>query len=73
MLCLGHLRRIFPLLDRLHDVGCDRDSAGNRRLFFSDYCKLMLVYIWNPDLPHQNLARLGSVQFCLASKASGLT
>ena len=48
ILCLGHLRRVFPLLDRLHDVGCDRDSAGNRELFFSDYCKLMLVYIWNP-------------------------
>jgi hypothetical protein len=48
ILCLGHLRRVFPLLDRLHDVGCDRDSAGNRQLFYSDYCKLMLVYIWNP-------------------------
>jgi hypothetical protein len=48
ILCLGHLRRVFALLDRLHDVGCERDSAGNRDLFFNDYCKLMLVYIWNP-------------------------
>lgn len=50
MRCLGHLSRVFPLLDRLHDVGCDRDSAGNRQLFFSDYCKLMLLYIWNPAI-----------------------
>lgn len=46
--CLGHLQRVFPLLDRLHDVGCDRDHAGNRELFFDDYCKLVLLYIWNP-------------------------
>ena len=46
--CLGHLRRVFPLLDRLNDVGCGRDRAGNRELFFGDYCKLVLLYIWNP-------------------------
>jgi hypothetical protein len=48
IICLGHLRRVFPLLDRLHEVGCKRDRAGNRRLFFNDYCKLLLLYIWNP-------------------------
>jgi hypothetical protein len=46
--CLGHLRRVFPLLDRLNDVGCQRDKAGNRQLFFGDYCKLVLLYVWNP-------------------------
>jgi len=46
--CLGHLRRAFELLEKLHDVGCDRDTAHNRRLFFDDYCKLVLLYIWNP-------------------------
>lgn len=46
--CLGHLRRVFELLDKLHDVGCDRDSAGNRRLFFDDYVKLVLLHVWNP-------------------------
>jgi hypothetical protein len=45
---LGHLKRIFPLLDRLHDVGCQRDAAGNRQLHFDEYCKLVLLYIWNP-------------------------
>ena len=41
ILCLGHLRRVFPLLDRLHDVGCDRDSAGNRELFFRIFKQLL--------------------------------
>ena len=48
IVCLGHLRRVFVLLDRLHEVGCRRDRAGNRELFFNDYCKLVLLYIWNP-------------------------
>jgi hypothetical protein len=39
---------VFTLLDKLHDVGCERDKAGNRRLFFNDYLKLVLLYIWNP-------------------------
>ena len=46
--CLGYLRRVLPLLSRLRDVGCQRDRAGNRELFFDDYCKLVLLYIWNP-------------------------
>lgn len=48
VVCLGHLRRVLPLLERLHDAGCVRDKAGNRRLFFDDYCKLVLLYLWNP-------------------------
>lgn len=46
--CLGHLRRVFELLDGLAGVGCERDRAGNRRLHFGTYCKLVLLYIWNP-------------------------
>lgn len=48
ILCLGHLQRVFDLLDALKDVGCERDTAGNRKLFYNDYAKLMLLYIWNP-------------------------
>jgi hypothetical protein len=29
MPCLGHLKRAFALLDRLHDVGAERDSFSN--------------------------------------------
>src|SRR5919106_5312125 len=46
--CLGYLRRVFPLLSRLHEVGCERDRAGNRELHFDDYVKLVLVHVWNP-------------------------
>jgi hypothetical protein len=48
IVCLGHLRRVLPLLEKLHEVGCERDTAGNRELFFDDYCKLVLLYVWNP-------------------------
>jgi hypothetical protein len=46
--CFGHLQRVFPLIDRLHDVGCQRDRAGNRQFHFNDYLKLVLLYVWNP-------------------------
>jgi hypothetical protein len=29
-------------------MGCERDKAHNRQLHFDDYCKLVLLYIWNP-------------------------
>ena len=48
--CLGHLKRAVALLDGLRDVGCERDRAGNRQLFFDDYVKLVLLYIWNPAI-----------------------
>jgi hypothetical protein len=48
IVCLGHLGRVFPLLDKLQDSGCARDTAGNRKLRFGDYCKLVLLYTWNP-------------------------
>ena len=45
---LKHFARLLPLLDRLQEVGCERDTAGNRKLFFNDYVKLVLLYMWNP-------------------------
>jgi hypothetical protein len=48
ILCLGHLQRVFGLLDALQDVGTERDTALNRELFFNGYCKLVLLQIWNP-------------------------
>jgi Transposase DDE domain len=48
IVCLGHLSRVFPLLDKLMDVGCARDTAGNRKFHFNDFCKLVLLYTWNP-------------------------
>jgi len=48
ILHLGHLNKAFQLLEKLHKVGCSRDKAGNRQLHFDHYCKLVLLYIWNP-------------------------
>jgi len=45
---IRYLQRLRPLLERLHDVGCERDRAGNRQLFFDDYCMLVLLYLFSP-------------------------
>jgi hypothetical protein len=45
---LKYFKRLLPLLSSLHEVGCQRDTAGNRTLFFDDYCKLVLLYLFNP-------------------------
>jgi hypothetical protein len=40
--------RLAPLLNRLHDDGCERDRAGNRTLHYDQYCMLLLLYLFNP-------------------------
>lgn len=45
---MKHLQKLLPLLDRLHDVGCERDRAGNRQLHFDQYCLLVLLSLFNP-------------------------
>ena len=45
---LKYLDRLLPLLDGLHDVGCQRDKAGNRSLHFDQYCLLVLLSLFNP-------------------------
>ena len=45
---LKYFHRLLPLLERLKDVGCERDTAHQRKLFFNDYVKLVLLYMWNP-------------------------
>lgn len=47
---LKYFDALGPILDKLHDVGIERDRAGNRKLFFSHYCGLVLVYFYNPIL-----------------------
>ncbi len=44
----NYLRRLTPLLARLHDAGCARDKAGNRTLHFDHYCSLILLALFNP-------------------------
>ncbi len=42
------LRHLLPLLAPLHEVGCARDTAGNRELHFDEYVTLVLLYLTNP-------------------------
>jgi len=45
---LKYFDKLAPLLMRLHDVGCQRDKAGNRDLHFDQYCLLVLLFPFNP-------------------------
>lgn len=47
---LKYFRRLLPLFERLHEVGCDRDKAGNRTLHMDQYCALVLLFLFNPCL-----------------------
>ncbi len=45
---LKYLDRLSTLLQPLRPVGCDRDHAGNRTLFFDQYASLLLLHLFNP-------------------------
>ena len=60
------LQRFEPLLERLHGAACQRDRAGNRRLFYDDVCGLILLTFFNPSLKTlrdlQRASRLAQVR-----------
>lgn len=43
-----YFRKLSRLLGRLHDAGCGRDRAGNRRLHMDQYLALVLLTFFNP-------------------------
>jgi hypothetical protein len=45
---LKYFDKLKPLLQRLHEVGCERDEAGNRQLHMDEYCLLVLLFLFNP-------------------------
>lgn len=45
---LKYFRQLLPLFERLHDIGCERDKAGNRQLHMDQYCALVLLFLFNP-------------------------
>jgi hypothetical protein len=45
---LKYFNRLMPLLERLHGIGTQRDRAGNRELFFDQYCAFILLFLFNP-------------------------
>jgi hypothetical protein len=63
---LKYLPQLLPLLERLHDVGCQRDRAGNRKLHYDQYCLLVLLFLFNPVVRSlrglQQASRLKQVQ-----------
>jgi hypothetical protein len=47
---LKYLDLLLPLLEELHEVGCQRDKAGNRKLHYDQYCLLVLLFMFSPVL-----------------------
>jgi hypothetical protein len=45
---LKYFEQLGDLLQQVHDVGCERDRAGNRSLHMDHYCMLLLLYLFNP-------------------------
>jgi len=63
---LKYFRQLQPLLARLHEVGTERDHAGNRKLFYDQYAALILLFFFNPTLTSlralQQASELAKVQ-----------
>ncbi len=36
---------LLPLFERLHEVGCERDTSGNRELYLDECCVLILLFL----------------------------
>jgi len=73
---LKYFDKLAPLLARLHDVGCGRDKAGNRRLHFDQYGMLILLYLFNPIVTSlrgiQQASELAKVQKKLGCQRAAL-
>lgn len=73
---LKYFRKLWPLFERLHDVGCQRDKAGNRELFMDQYCALVLLFLFNPCVRSlralQQASELNNVQRKLGCSRSSL-
>jgi hypothetical protein len=60
--------RILPMLDTLHDCGAARDRAGNRQFFFDDYCKSVLLFLFNPAINSLRLLQEASALPSIAKR-----
>jgi hypothetical protein len=43
-----HFKLLTPILERLHEHGCQCDRAGNRILHYDQYAALILLCFFNP-------------------------
>jgi hypothetical protein len=73
---LKYFRKLWPLFERLHGVGCERDKAGNRQLFMDQYCALVLLSLFNPCVRSlralQQVSELSNVQRKLGCSRASL-
>lgn len=71
-----YFRQLAPLLARLHEVGCQRDKAGNRQLHYDQYCLLILLFFFNPVVQSlrglQQASTLKKVQKLLGCQRAAL-
>jgi Transposase DDE domain len=71
-----YFRLLPPLLQRLQQVGTERDHAGNRLLFYDHYVALLLLYFFNPVLTSlralQQASALDKVQQLLGVRRCSL-
>ena len=71
-----HFRKLLPLFERLHGVGTQRDTAGNRTLHMDQYCALVLLMMFNPILTSlralQQASELKKVQKLLGCQRASL-
>ena len=69
---LKYFEKLAPLLERLHDVGCARDRAGNRELHYDEFCLLLLLGLFNPVVDslrlEKALAKRGHSTFLVAAR-----
>ena len=70
-----YFKAISTMLESLHDAGCQRDKAGNRKLHMDQYVSLILLYMFNPICTSlrslQQVSELKKVQkFFGAARAS---
>jgi len=71
-----HFKLLLPIMQRLHDDGCRRDKAGNRKLHFDQYAALILLYFFNPIVTSlraiQQASQLNKVQRLLGCQRAAL-
>ena len=71
-----HFKLLLPVMQKLHDHGCQRDKAGNRRLHYDQYAALILLYFFNPIVTSlrgiQQASQLQKVQRLLGCQRAAL-
>jgi hypothetical protein len=71
-----HFKLLLPLLDKLHDHGCARDRAHQRKLHYDQYAALILLYFFNPIVTSlraiQQVSKLQKVQRLLGCARAAL-